>query len=61
VGPRQDMDLIYVRTQVTKAIDGFELCPGTSQNGKIWINYVRSWTPQTTKYGLIMSGHKLKS
>jgi len=32
----QNMDLIYVRTQVTKAKDGWiSLCPDTSQNRKI--------------------------
>ena len=28
----------YVRTQVKIEKDGFELCPDTSQNGKIWIS-----------------------
>jgi len=27
---------IYVRTQVKIAKDGFDLCPNTSQNRKIW-------------------------
>ena len=36
VYPRQDMDLNYVRTQVKIAKDGFDLCPDTSQNRKIW-------------------------
>ena len=30
------MDLIYVRTQVEIAKDGFDLCPDTSQNRKRW-------------------------
>ena len=32
----QKMDLNYVRTQVKIAKDGFDLCPDTSQNRKIW-------------------------
>ena len=32
----QKMDLIYVRTQVKIAKDGFDLCPDTSQNRKRW-------------------------
>jgi len=34
---RQNKYLNYVRTQVKIAKDGFELCPDTSQNRKIWI------------------------
>jgi len=41
------MDLNYIRTQVKMAKYGF--------------HYVRSWTPQRTKYIFIMSGHKSKS
>ncbi len=32
----QKMDLNYVRIQVKIAKDGFDLCPGTSQNRKRW-------------------------
>ena len=32
----QKMDLNYVRTQVKIEKDGFDLCPDTSQNRKIW-------------------------
>jgi len=32
----QKMDLNYVRAQVKIAKDGFDLCPDTSQNRKIW-------------------------
>ena len=39
------MDLNYVRTQVKMAKYGF--------------HYVRLWTPQKTKYGLIVSGQGL--
>jgi len=58
------MDFNYVRKQLKIAKDGFDLCPGTSQNNKIWIFYVQSWTRQRTKYqnmDKIMSGHKSKS
>jgi len=30
------MDMNYVRTQVKITKDGFDLCPVTSQNRKIW-------------------------
>jgi len=61
VRTRQDKDFNYVRTQVKIAKDGFDLCPDISQNVQIWIIYIQSWTPQTTKYGIFMSGHKSKS
>jgi len=32
----QKMDLNYVQVQVKIAKDGFDLCPDTSQNRKIW-------------------------
>ncbi len=38
VDPAKDkIWIIYVRTQVNIAKDGFELCPDTSQNRKRWI------------------------
>jgi len=61
VRSRQDKDFNYVWTQVRIVKDGFDLCPDICQNVKIGIIYVQSWTPQRTKYGICISGHKSKS